>query len=121
MDAELQRELAGPEGVDKTFKRIEEALHAARVELAYGPQQVIRRALVDLAIAKGPEEWIKDHIHRYFTALYGPDYYYQAPETFQHPLERWMFGVAANHGEFANKGIVEIEGRMKQLREEGVA
>lgn len=38
-------------------------------------------------------EKLRNHIHRYFVAVHGPDYVFKAPEAFPNALERWMVYV----------------------------
>ena len=48
-------------------------------------------------------------ITRYFRAVYGDDYVYRAPETFDNVLERWMLAVADNDLEAAERHMATIE------------
>lgn len=55
------------------------------------------------------EEKLQEHIARYFRAMHGKQYVYQAPETYPNALERWMLYVSGGHEEMAEKEIKNIE------------
>jgi hypothetical protein len=54
-------------------------------------------------------EQVKEHINRYFIAVYGPAYVYRAPETFNNVLEQWMLAVASRDIHYAEKRMARIE------------
>lgn len=52
---------------------------------------------------------VQSQVHQYFTALYGENYVYRAPETFDNALERWMLMVASGNLDAASRQMTEIE------------
>ena len=52
---------------------------------------------------------VQQQVNRYFSALYGENYVYRAPETFTNALERWMLHVASGDLITAEKQMTEIE------------
>jgi hypothetical protein len=54
-------------------------------------------------------ETFKEHIDRYFKAIYGKAYGFRAPETFPNALERWMLAIANDNTEMANEELSKIE------------
>jgi hypothetical protein len=52
---------------------------------------------------------VQAQVHAYFTALYGENYVYRAPETFDNALERWMLLVASGDLDAAASQMAEIE------------
>lgn len=52
---------------------------------------------------------VSHQIDQYFTALYGVNYVYRAPETFTNALERWMIYVASGHLDAAASQMSEID------------
>lgn len=47
-----------------------------------------------------PEEAIAEQVKAFFTAAYGPDFVFRAPETYP-PIEQWMSAVACGNIEWA--------------------
>lgn len=60
-------------------------------------------------------EKIKEHIHRYFLAVYGKEYFYRAPETFSNVLERWMLAIMAGDLTIAEQHIEAIEQHFESM------
>lgn len=52
---------------------------------------------------------VRTQVHQYFTALYGENYVYRAPETFTNALERWMLLLAAGDLDASASQMAEIE------------
>jgi hypothetical protein len=61
---------------------------------------------------------IDEHISRYFTALYGKDVGFRAPETFPNLVERWMLAVARDDARTAELLMSEIESFAKMRQAE---
>jgi hypothetical protein len=59
---------------------------------------------------------VQAQIHAYFTARYGENYVYRAPETFDNALERWMLMVAAGDLDAASRQMTEIEALIARSR-----
>lgn len=59
---------------------------------------------------------IQAQVHQYFTALYGENYVYRAPETFDNALERWMLMVASGNLDAASRQMTEIEALIARNR-----
>jgi hypothetical protein len=65
-----------------------------------------------MTIDRFPHREIRNQVHRYFLALYGPDYAYHAPETFSNLLEQWMLAIGRGTDEsleWASKLMTQIE------------
>lgn len=54
------------------------------------------------------KHFVVDHINRYFLAVYGRDYVYRAPETFD-GFEQWMLAVASGNEKIAEEKISAME------------
>lgn len=54
---------------------------------------------------------------RYLEARYGKDVWYRAPETFDNTLERWIWAVASDVPELAEKCIAAIERHFGEARD----
>lgn len=52
---------------------------------------------------------VRDHIHRYFVAVYGKDYVFKAPEAFNGTMERWLAYIAMGSREMAEQTIQDFE------------
>lgn len=59
---------------------------------------------------------VQSQVHQYFTALYGENYVYRAPETFDNALERWMLLVASGDLDAASSQMAEIEQLIRRNR-----
>lgn len=59
---------------------------------------------------------VQSQVHQYFTALYGENYVYRAPETFDNALERWMLMVASGNLDAASRQMTEIEALIARNR-----
>lgn len=59
---------------------------------------------------------VQAQVHQYFTALYGENYVYRAPETFDNTLERWMLLVASGDLDAASSQMAEIEQLIRRDR-----
>jgi hypothetical protein len=59
---------------------------------------------------------VQAQVHQYFTALYGENYVYRAPETFDNALERWMLMVASGDLDAASRQMTEIEALIARNR-----
>lgn len=55
---------------------------------------------------------IVSQINRYFQAVYGEDYVYRAPETFD-GFEQWMLAVASGNEERSDELMTNIEKHLK--------
>lgn len=62
-------------------------------------------------------EAIRDHAKRYMEAVYGKSVWFSAPETFPNVLERWIWSVASDASDMAEKSIQRIEEMAKALQE----
>jgi hypothetical protein len=60
---------------------------------------------------------ITKHVHRYFEMLYGDSWRYQAPETFENMLERWLWAVAADSSELAEECMTKMEEHWRLIRD----
>jgi len=53
---------------------------------------------------------VREMVNRYFTARYGKDYVFRAPETFDNALERWMIYITSDEGmDMAEQEMARIE------------
>ena len=52
---------------------------------------------------------VRRQASRYLEARYGKNVWFKAPETFDNVLERWIWAVASDAGDLAEKCMTEIE------------
>lgn len=62
---------------------------------------------------------IQAQAHRYFQAIYGPDYVYRAPETFGNLVERWIWAVGGDVPQMAEASMADIERLAAERRSAG--
>jgi hypothetical protein len=55
-------------------------------------------------------DWRRDQATRYLATMFGPDWIYRAPETFE-GVNRWIWAVANEQPDFGEKCIGAIEAR----------
>jgi hypothetical protein len=65
--------------------------------------------------------WEADGARRYLEAVYGPDVWFRAPETFGNLVERWIWCVASAAREHAEATMDEICRQAAQARCQPVA
>jgi len=59
------------------------------------------------APGEGPS--ISRQANRYFTAVYGPDWVYKAPEQFPNLVEQWIWALAAGDLDLSETVMAKLE------------
>lgn len=62
-------------------------------------------------VERSRHETIKNHIHRYFSAVHGKGYVYRSPASFQNRVERWMLSILKDD----EMGMLQAEKEIKEI------
>jgi hypothetical protein len=84
------------------------------------PESVARDIVNKLHDRRADPPWFQKNVReqatQYLSALYGDDWVYWAPETFDNLLIRWVRYVAAGESQLAGETMNEIEGVAERLK-----